>query len=113
MSVVLNFYPYYEELLITRQKFTTIRLGDRLDRFKLGQEVSITLGWSEEQAIPVSKAVITSVKLKKIKEVADDDLVGESPDCKTRQAIKYVLSAIYRKIATDDDYVTIISWKYV
>jgi hypothetical protein len=42
-----------------------------------------------------------------------DDLLGESPDCTKKEAIPFVLSAIYHKVVTDEDYVTIIKWKYI
>ena len=108
----LHFYPYYESLLRKRKKWTTIRLGNECDKHHTGDVVTITIGWSEDNAVPICKAQITDVIYKKIKDITPEDLKGESPDCQRKVAVPYVLSAIYRKTVTNDDFVTIIHWSY-
>jgi len=108
---ILNFYPYYEALLRTRTKSTTIRFGDQTEKYHVGDDVIITVGWNEESVKEVGKAYITSVQRKKVKEIDQTDLNGEGPDFRNVEAAKYVLSAIYRKIVDEADTVTIVKWK--
>lgn len=108
----LHFYPYYESLLRKRKKWTTIRLGNDCDKHHKGDIVTITIGWNEDNAVPICKAQITDVTYKKIKDITAKDLKGESPDCQRKVAVPYVLSAIYRKTVTNNDFITIIHWSY-
>jgi len=66
----------------------------------------------EKEAKEIAQGSITNIKMKKINELNDLDLNGESPDCVFKDSVKYVMSSIYRTIVKDDDYVTIIKWKY-
>ena len=112
----LNFYPYYEQLLRRKEKYTTIRLGDRRSDYHVGDIVTITIGWnekSESNITPICKAQIIDVMYKPVKNIIVDDLKGESPDCSLKESIPFVLSAIYRRVVTEKDYVTIIRWKYL
>ncbi len=112
-DAALNFYPYYREVVESRKKHLTIRLANKADRFKEGQIVRLTLGWDERTAEKVARARIEQVRIAKIGELTKDDLTGESPDCSRPEAIKYVLSSIYRTIVGDDDEVTLIRWQYL
>ena len=109
----LNLYPYYENLIQSKTKTTTIRLGDRTNKYEVGDVVVITVGWDEKEAKEIAQGSIMNIKMKKIKELVNKDLKGESPDCVDNHAVKYVLSAIYRKIVNDDDFITIIYWTYL
>jgi len=110
---MLNFYPYYEKLLKDKLKWTTIRLGDQRTKFAVGDLVMLTIGWSEnENNLKLYKVQIQEVYYKRIKDLNNDDLDGESPDCTSNKAIPFVISAIYRKVVSDEDYVTVIKWKY-
>lgn len=108
----LNLYPYYENLIQSKTKTTTIRLGDRTNKYEVGDVVVITVGWDEKEAKEIAQASIMNVKMKKINELNDLDLNGESPDCVFKDSVKYVMSSIYKTIVNDDDYVTIIKWRY-
>jgi hypothetical protein len=108
----LNFYPYYQELLEKVAKNTTIRLGLN-SKFEIGDIVKITSGWSEVNSNNIYLARITSVIHKKLSEITAIDLEGESPDCTNKEAIPYVLSAIYRQLVTKESIVTIIKWKKI
>jgi|SRR5581483_11610970 len=115
-KTVLNFYPFYEDLIVNHNKFTTLRLGDRQNEFKIGDLVSITIGWDAtkvDQLRKIEKATITSVKVKRINDLTRQDLEGESPDCQEKSAVKYVLGSIYRRVVKDDDNVTVIKWRYI
>lgn len=109
---VLNFYPFYENLIKTRQKHMTLRLGRTYNGLRKGEKVKITVGWNPPEVTTVCRAIIADIQLKKIRELKNQDLIGESPDCDTKEAVPYVLSAIYRKVVTDEDYVTLIRWHY-
>ena len=108
----LNLYPFYEKLLRERKKCVTVRLGDQRSKYRVGQEVDLTVGWNEEEARLIDRAIITNVDFKRIKKIVETDIDGESPDCSSKKTIPYVLSAIYRKVVSEQDYVTIIRWKY-
>jgi hypothetical protein len=108
----LNFFPHYKTLLEKGLKNTSIRLGIN-NRFEENNIVSITVGWSEDNSEEVGFAKITSVAHKKIKDLSDDDLEGESPDCSNKVAVKYVLSAIYHKVVTEEDNITVIKWEKI
>jgi len=111
---ILNFHPYYEQLLKKREKYTTIRLGDRRSEYRVGDIVTITVGWNvESDAVEIGKAQIVDIQYKTIKNITEKDLEGESPDCLSKESVPYVLSAIYRRLITENDFVTIIRWKYL
>ena len=111
---VLNLYPYYENLLREKKKHVSIRLGDQRAKYRAGEEVDLTVGWNENgNELLISRVVITNVDFKKINQIINTDIDGESPDCSRKELIPYVLSAIYRKVVSDEDYITIIRWKYL
>lgn len=112
----LNFHPYYKQLLKKKEKYTTLRLGDRRSEYHIGDLITITVGWNEKSESDITlicKAQIIDVAYKQIKNITNDDLAGESPDCSSKESVPYVLSAIYRRVVTDNDFVTIIRWKYL
>lgn len=114
-ELILNFYPFYEDLITTHKKFTTLRLGDRRNEFKIGDVVDITTGWDATkvgQLKRIEKGTIASVETKRLSELTSTDLDGESPDCQEKSAVKYVLGSIYRRIVNEDDPVTIVKWRY-
>lgn len=112
----LNFHPYYEQLLRKKEKFTTIRLGDRRSEFHVGDIVTITIAWddsNEKNIMSINNVKIIDVVYKQIQNITDNDLIGESPDCISSKALPYVLSGIYRTLVKDNDFVTILRWKYL
>lgn len=108
----LNLFPYYRNLIDSREKMASIRLGNQSNIYKPGQVISITVGWDESAAVEVTKAKVVLVKVTRLGELGDRDLAGESPDCVRPDAVKYVLSSIYRTILKDNDPVTIVRWRY-
>ncbi len=75
----LNFYPYYRRLLQGRTKTTTLRLSSK-QRFHPGETVMLTVGWPDEKHFEeLHTAVIESVQEKKLAELTEIDLAGESP----------------------------------
>jgi len=111
---VLNLYPFYEKLLREKKKSVSIRLGDQRSKYHVGEEVDLTAGWNlDGNGSFIDRVVITNVDFKRIREIVKSDIEGESPDCSNKKQIPYVLSAIYRKVVSEQDYVTIIRWKYL
>lgn len=114
--MTLNFFPYYEELLANRNKFTTLRLGDRRNDYRINDLVDITVGWggnNNEKDKAIAAGKITFVDCKPINKLTERDLEGESPDCRHVESVKYVLGSIYRSTVKDSDLITIIKWRYV
>jgi hypothetical protein len=109
----LNFYPYYEQLLREKRKTRTVRLGDQTSKYRKGTMADLTCGWNPTDSMMLGQIRITDVFCVPIKSLKDVDLEGESPDCLSVAAVPFVLSAIYRKIVTQSDLVTVIRWDYV
>ena len=73
----------------------------------------LTTGWPDEKRFEeLHPATIESVQEKKIAELTENDLVGESLDCLAVIAVPYVLGAIYRKVLTPDDSVVVIKFRH-
>ena len=106
----LNFYPFYEYLLRSRQKTTTFRVNEPL--LKKGDTAVLTVGWDESNALALGEIRISDVYKKRIADLDESDFEGESQDCKSREATKLVLSAIYRKVVTDADEVWVVRFMY-
>lgn len=109
----LNFYPYYEKLLKQRRKSTTVRLGDQTPRYKKGELLTLSCGWAVNESVELAKIKILDIRSAPISSLKDEDLKGESPDCRTVEALPYVLSAIYRRVVSEQDLVTVIRWAYL
>lgn len=107
----LNFFPYYEQYLVKRNKTTTFRLYPA--DYKPGERVRLTIGWDENTAEPLHDIVITSVYQKQIQNLDDTDFEGESPDCKDRQTTVLVLSSIYRTIVSADRQIWIVKFRHL
>ena len=100
----LNFFPYYEDYLIKGVKTTTFRIEE--SGLATGDAVMITVGWTEEAVRPIREARIRSV-------TRSLDFAGESPDCMTAETTRLVLGAIYRKVLTERDEVSVVKFDYV
>jgi hypothetical protein len=109
----LNFYPYYRQLLENRTKTTTLRLPSR-HRFSPGETVMLTVGWPDEKQFEeLHTATIETVREKKLADLTENDLAGESPDCLAVNAVPYVLGAIYRAVLKADDPVVVIKFRHL
>jgi len=73
----------------------------------------LTVGWPDEKHFEaLHPAKIEMVYEKKLVELNEEDLAGESPDCLAVNAVPYVLGAIYRKILKSEDSVLVIKFKH-
>lgn len=108
----LNFYPYYKELLTQRAKTTTLRLNP-VDLLP-DERVVLTVGWTEDDsAEQLHPAKIEAVYKKRIGDLTESDLAGESPDCLTSASAQYVMSCIYREILSQDTIVWVVKFSHV
>lgn len=108
----LNFYPFYKELLSSKEKTTTLRIGDS-DIFTPGEIALLSIGWDRNNATDLHKIEITQCYEKKISELVPHDFDGESPDCKSVSATKLVLSCIYKKVLSENHPVRVIKFKHI
>jgi len=107
----LNFFPYYEELLGSRAKTTTLRLHP--PGIEPGEEVMLTVGWDEPGAAELHTARVESVFTRRLGDLTDEDLAGESPDCLTSASALYVLSCIYRQILSEERIVWVVKFSHL
>lgn len=108
----LNFYPYYGEYLRSRTKTTTIRLTNSAV-YRKGDEVMLSLGWTEDNTVDLHIVKIREIYRRYIKDLTEIDLEGESPDCKSSEAAKLVLSCIYKAVLSDEDEVWVVKFDYM
>lgn len=107
----LSFYPFYEELLRSRTKTTTFRVGNHAS-LKRGDEVMLTVGWGDKERTDLHSAIIKNIYRRRICDLNEFDFQGESPDCKSPEATRLVLSCIYRRVLGPDDEVWVIKLEH-
>lgn len=107
----LNFSPAYEPYLRDGRKTTTLRLANK-QRLAPGDEVMLTVGWSKGQARELHRAVVTAVDCKPAGVLGTGDLHGESPDCRTPEAARLVLSGIYQTLIDERQPVYVIRFEH-
>ena len=109
---MLNFYPYYEDYLRKRIKTTTFRATKDIPLME-GDTVMLTIGWEERKTIDLHRARIKRIYLRRICDLIDSDFEGETPDCKSPEAAKLVLSCIYREVLNDDDEIWVVKFEHI
>lgn len=107
----LNFFPYYEELLASRVKTTTLRLHP--PGIEQGEEVMLTVGWDEPAATELHAASVETVYERRLGDLNDHDLAGESPDCLSAASALYVMSCIYRQILSEETTVWVVKFSHL
>lgn len=110
MNRILNFFPYYKDLLLKGKKNTTIRLVGSNNAFSEGDFVTVTVGWLNDSFNELFKAKILSVKTEKIENLRKEDLEDESPDCRSSDGVLYTLSCIYKTVLSPSDKVKVIKF---
>ena len=106
----LNFAPPYERWLREGSKTTTLRLGHRL-KPGVGEIVEVTVGLADGMRKSVGRARIIQVKYLSLAALTDDDLQGESPDCRTVESAGRVLCAIYDRDLDPNEALTLIRFQ--
>lgn len=106
----LNFFPYYECLLRSRKKTTTFRLTR--PSFEKGDKVMLSIGWEKDNASDLHLCIIKDLYVRRIGDLNEYDFEGESPDCRSVEATRLVLSCIYRTILKPTDHIWVVKFDH-
>jgi hypothetical protein len=105
----LNFQsPIHEELLLTRQKNVTIRLGDVRDTYPENSVVAITVGKKFTPKRKLYTAMIDKVLIKRFAELTRHDLDHQNPELKSVEELITFFEKIYEQSLDMDDIVSVI-----
>ena len=111
---VLNFYsPIFVDQLRSGRKTATIRLGDKSRKYKRGQVVWITIGYSHQPREKIFAAVIDDVEVKRIQELSPRDIEHDNPEFRRVEDTVHFLEQIYGRDIGEDDIVTVIRFSQV
>jgi hypothetical protein len=111
---VLNFYsPIFVDQLRSGRKTATIRLGDKSRKYKRGQVVWITVGYSHQPREKIFAAVVDDVEVKKVEELSPRDIEHDNPEFRRREETVDFLAKIYTRPIADDDTVTVIRFSQI
>ena len=111
---VLNFYlSVYDGNLQTRQKTCTIRMGDKREKYAVGDLVWVAYGERFKPRRKVFAAVLDRVDIRTIAELSAADLAGENPDMRTTADAIAFLSRIYDRPIGLNDLATVIYFSEV
>jgi hypothetical protein len=111
---VLNFYsPIFVDQLRSGRKTATIRLGDKSRKYKRGQVVWITVGYSHQPREKIFAAVIDDVEVKKVEELSPRDIEHDNPEFRRRDEAVAFLEKIYTRSIGEQDTVTVIRFSQI
>jgi len=120
---LFNFLPKYKDWILEGKKFRSVRYGNKYyKKFKIGDKVAITIYddlntiFDPKNAQKIADAEIVEIVFKKIKEIKEEDLVGD-PEGWPKSSLISGLSEIYSKrigrSINEEDFVTIIKFKLI
>ncbi len=105
----LNFYSnLYEDVLKTGRKSATIRLGDKSDKYQVGQLAWVTVGQRYGRRQKLFTAIIDSVDVKLIADLSPRDITKENPEFRTKDEVLQLLRRIYGPEVNLEDTITIV-----
>ena len=111
---VLNFYsPVFVDQLKRGRKTATIRLGDKSGKYRRGQLVWVTVGYSHEPREKVFTAVIDDVEVKRVRELSPRDIEHDNPEFRRVEDTTHFLQQIYGREVGTEDLVTVIRFSQV
>ena len=111
---VLNFYsPVFVDQLKRGRKTATIRLGDKSRKYKRGQVVWITVGYSHQPREKIFAAVIDDVEVKKVKDLSPRDIEHDNPEFRRLEDTVNFLEQIYSRPVAEDDIITVIRFSQI
>jgi len=87
-------------------------MGDKSERFHVGDPVTIYTG-ARFKAVKIAQGIITDVQVQPFGDITDKMLKHESPDCKTKEALRCTMFFINGDLVEDGDIVTLITWDYI
>lgn len=110
MAIMLNFHPQYKELVLQGSKTTTIRLGDRTDKYIIGEKVILSIGekWCLTK---IAEGIIEKAYSKTLGELNQQDLEGESEDSRTLAGVRETLKKYYRHAVEDEEMITVVKFR--
>ncbi|MFN3648072.1 MAG: ASCH domain-containing protein [Armatimonadota bacterium] len=110
----INFYTsLYEDMLVRGRKTATIRLGDKVEKYKPGELVWITVGQRFGRRRKLFTAIIDSVTVKPLMDVTPRELDRENPEMRTHGELAKFLAMIYDRPVAQDDIVTVVHFSPV
>lgn len=111
----MNYFPFYNTLLSSKQMTTGFRLSDKTKLYEIGEKIKLTTGWNQDNMPKknIGEIEITEIKYKQLNELTDEDFKGQSPECNNLERAILCLSAIYKKEVSAADKVTVIKWKFL
>ncbi|MDQ7858768.1 MAG: ASCH domain-containing protein [Armatimonadota bacterium] len=110
----LNFYSsLFADALRQGRKTATIRLGNKLDKYRDGQIVWITVGRRFGTRRKIFPAVIDRVEVKRVAEVTPREIERDNPQARRHEDLIEFLSKVYGRPVTLDDEVTVVHFSRV
>jgi hypothetical protein len=110
----LNFYSsLFADALRQGRKTATIRLGNKLDKYRDGQVVWITVGRRFGTRRKIFAAVIDRVEVKRVAEVTPREIERDNPQSHRHDDLIEFLSKVYGRPVTLDDEVTIVHFSRI
>lgn len=110
----LNFYSsLFADSLRQGVKTMTIRLGNKLDKYREGQLVWITVGRRFGTRRKIFPAIIDRVEVKRLAEVTPREIERDNPQLRRHEELIEFLSKIYGRPVTLDDEVSVIHFSRV
>jgi len=113
-TYVLNFYsPVFVDQLKRGRKTATIRLGNKSSKYKRGQLVWVTVGYSHSPREKIFSAVIDDVEVKRIQDLSPRDIEHDNPEFRRLDETVNFLEQIYGRKIEPEDTVTVIRFSQV
>jgi hypothetical protein len=110
----LNFYSsLFADALRQGRKTVTIRLGNKLDKYRDGQIVWVTVGRRFGTRRKIFPAVIDRVEVKRLAEVTPREIERDNPQARRHEDLIEFLSKVYGRPVTLDDEVTVVNFSRV
>ncbi len=110
----LNFYSsLFGDALRQGRKTATIRLGNKLDKYRDGQIVWVTVGRRFGTRRKIFAAVIDRVEVKRVAEVTPRELERDNPHAHRHEDLVEFLAKVYGRAVSIDDEVTIVHFSRI
>lgn len=110
----LNFYSsLFADALRQGRKTVTIRLGSKLEKYRDGQIVWVTVGRRFGTRRKIFPAVIDRVEVKRLSEVTPREIERDNPQARRHEDLIEFLSKVYGRPVTLDDEVTVVHFSRV
>lgn len=110
---ILNFHQSYEKEIINKTKYTTIRLGEKTDRYQDGQQVMVAVVKHDFRQDKIGEAIIEKCYCKQIKDLTAEDLDGESEDVNSKEKLKLALNKLHGVPVGNNSLVTVIKFYFI